>query len=61
MIEFCTRHKIGFNSDLDPVCPQCALGRLDAPPSPKVDQLTLDVPDVIDQSTGKPLNLRTRK
>lgn len=26
---FCTRHRIGFNTDLDPVCPQCTLSRME--------------------------------
>ena len=25
---FCTLHKVGFNRDLDPICPQCSLAHI---------------------------------
>jgi hypothetical protein len=27
-LQFCALHKIAYNSDLDPTCPQCTLARL---------------------------------
>lgn len=27
-IQFCTLHKIGYNTDLDAICPQCSIARI---------------------------------
>lgn len=50
-IQFCTLHRIGFNTDLDPICPQCSLSHSGAFKSVDYDsaaQLPLDV-------SGKPV------
>lgn len=26
--QFCTLHRIAYNDDLDPTCPQCMIGRI---------------------------------
>lgn len=31
MVVFCPRHRIGYNTELDPVCPQCSIGRMEPP------------------------------
>lgn len=28
-VEWCTRHRIGYNTDYDATCPQCTLARLE--------------------------------
>lgn len=32
MVVFCPRHRIGYNQELDPICPQCSIGRMEPPP-----------------------------
>lgn len=61
MVKFCPRHKIGFNSDFDPVCPQCTLASLTAPPEWSVDQNTGDVVIPAAEADKTPINIRTRK
>jgi hypothetical protein len=54
---FCPLHRIGFDRDLDPVCPQCILQRVVPPESLDFDvvaQLPLN-------AQGKHLNPRTLK
>jgi len=49
---FCTLHRIGYNRQLDPTCPQCTLAGLQS------DQLDFD-PDatqLVQQTVGTPLN-----
>lgn len=36
-VRFCPTHGIGYNPDLDPVCPQCSVGRIQPPPALEVD------------------------
>lgn len=52
---FCPKHRIGWNSDLDPVCPQGLIAHVDCPES-------LDF-DIVAQkprnASGKLLNPRT--
>ncbi len=36
-VKFCPVHRIGYNDELDPVCPQCTLAGI--PPQPPVDKL----------------------
>jgi hypothetical protein len=52
---FCPLHKVAYNGDLDPTCPQCVLaGHL--PP----EQLEFDVNSQRPlNASGKPLNPRT--
>lgn len=33
MVKWCPRHRIGYNDQLDAVCPQCAISQQD-PPEP---------------------------
>lgn len=33
-VVYCTLHRLGYNTDLDPACPQCVLARVAAPPAP---------------------------
>lgn len=61
MVKFCPRHKIGFQSDFDEVCPQCTLGGLDAPAPYVVDQNTGDVTLPAAEVDKTPRNIRTRK
>lgn len=61
MVKFCPRHRLGFNNDFDPVCPQCTLAHLDAPTPWVVDQTTLDVTIPALEADKTPINLRTRK
>ena len=42
---FCQRHRIAFNRDLDPVCPQCSLSG--AEPAAELE---------FDSDSGSPLN-----
>lgn len=39
-VRYCQRHGIGFNTDLEAVCPQCTLSRQE--PAPTVDAATHD-------------------
>jgi len=34
-LQFCGLHRIGYNSELDPVCPQCLIARI--PPAKHYD------------------------
>lgn len=61
MVKFCPRHRIGFNTDFDAVCPQCSLAGLDAPPIWSVDQETGDVKIPVGAADKEPINIRTRK
>ena len=36
-LKFCTLHGIGYNPDMDPVCPQCSLARMQPPEPLDVD------------------------
>lgn len=60
MIQYCPRHRIGYNDDLDPQCPQCALAHMDAPQPLDVDQNTLEVKGIKDP-LGNAVSLRNRK
>ena len=52
---FCQRHRIAFNRDLDPVCPQCTLSG--APPG---EQLEFDSDRQMPlNAAGDPLDKRT--
>jgi len=69
MHQFCTLHRIGYNADLDPTCPQCAMGghanieQLDfdsVQGSPVKDGVLLDKRTLkpitrFDPATGKPI------
>lgn len=61
MIQFCSRHRIGFNDDLDAVCPQCTLSSLDPAPTWAVDVESLDVKVPVGATDKRPVNLRARK
>lgn len=37
MLAFCPRHKVGYNDELDPVCPQCAVAKWEPPEPLAVD------------------------
>lgn len=56
--QFCTLHRIGYNSELDPTCPQCSLAHI--PSAPQLDwdvqrQAPLDDAGVLlDRRTLKP-------
>ena len=45
-IKYCTFHKIGYNPELDPNCPQCMVGQLHPQPA-QVD---------FDTETQKPID-----
>lgn len=36
-VQFCTLHKLGYNDELDPTCPQCMLAHLQPPEPLEVD------------------------
>jgi hypothetical protein len=61
MVKFCTRHKIGFNPDFDPCCPQCTLSALDPAPELDVNRDTLDVIGEKTKPGEKASNLSARK
>lgn len=61
MVKFCPRHRIGFQADFDPVCPQCALAGLDAPTTWVVDQNTGNVTIPLAEPDKTPINILTRK
>ena len=54
-VQFCPLHKTGYNSTLDPVCPQCTLAHI-APPPPLNYDVVAQKP--ID-AAGNHLNKRT--
>lgn len=61
MIQFCPRHRLGFNDDLDPSCPQCTMAGLEPPETYAVDQTSLDVKIPAGASDKRPINLKARK
>lgn len=60
-VQFCPRHKIGFNDDFDAVCPQCTLAALEPLDPYEVDQNTGDVKIPADAADKRPKNILTRK
>lgn len=61
MVQFCSRHRMGFQDDFDAVCPQCTLASIEPAPVWEVDALTLDVKIPAGAADKRPINLRTRK
>lgn len=61
MVKFCPLHKIGFQSDFDPMCPQCTLAALTPPEEWAVDQNTGEVEIPAGEPDKTPINIRTRK
>lgn len=49
MVVFCPRHRIGYNDDLDPVCPQCSMSKWEP-----VDPLQVDH-DPESKTYGQPI------
>lgn len=49
----CTLHKIAYNTDLDPVCPQCVIARIEPFKSIDFDSASQKPLD----AQGKPLEL----
>jgi len=37
-LKYCPLHGLGYNAQLDPVCPQCSLARIMPPPPLLVDE-----------------------
>lgn len=61
MLKFCPRHAVGYQSDFDPVCPQCTLAGLEAPATWAIDPATGDVKIPSTAADKTPINTRTRK
>lgn len=49
MVAFCSLHRIGYNPELDPTCPQCMLGHIQPP-----DQLQVDI-NPSSEGYGRPM------